>query len=202
MREHLLDRIYGEYQAYRADILGLSNTEIFGKSYEIDTVVNIYEILMEKVQELPEDTLAALLPHRNILTQLYEMWLKKDDSSYQELQDHVEDEIEAVISKDNTAVPSSCSKLSGQEKGEKAMENKNKNPFIGCTIVATGKLTNFTREGINRKIISLGASAGSSVTRKTNYIICGEKPGSKLEKARELGVTVLTEQEFLDMIPA
>ncbi len=82
------------------------------------------------------------------------------------------------------------------------MENKNINPFTGCTIVATGKLANFTRAGINNRIISLGATAGSSVTRKTNYLICGEKPGSKLAKARELGVTILTEQEFLDMIPA
>lgn len=82
------------------------------------------------------------------------------------------------------------------------MENKNKNPFTGCTIVATGKLENFTRAGINDRLISLGATAGSSVTRKTNYLICGKKPGSKLTKARELGVTVLTEQEFLDMIPA
>ncbi len=82
------------------------------------------------------------------------------------------------------------------------MENKNINPFSGCNIVATGKLVNFTRDGINSKIISLGAAAGSSVTRKTDYLICGEKPGSKLAKARELGVTVLTEQEFLAMIPA
>ena len=81
------------------------------------------------------------------------------------------------------------------------MENK-KNPFVGCTIVATGKLENFTRDGINSKIVSLGATAGSSVTRKTNYLICGEKPGSKLTKARELGIPVLTEQEFLSMISA
>ena len=80
--------------------------------------------------------------------------------------------------------------------------NANSNPFNGCTIVATGKLENFTRDGINSKILSLGATAGSSVTRKTNYLICGEKPGSKLAKARELGVPVLTEREFLDMIPA
>ena len=81
------------------------------------------------------------------------------------------------------------------------MENK-KNPFVGCTIVATGKLEHFTRDGINSKIVSLGATAGSSVTRKTNYLICGEKPGSKLTKARELGIPVLTEQEFLSMISA
>lgn len=85
------------------------------------------------------------------------------------------------------------------------IENKNSvtySPFYGCTIVATGKLEHFTRDGINSKITSLGATAGSSVTRKTSYLICGEKPGSKLTKARELGIPVLTEQEFLDMIPA
>ena len=85
------------------------------------------------------------------------------------------------------------------------MENKNSvtySPFYGCTIVATGKLEHFTRDGINSKIASLGATAGSSVTRKTSYVICGEKPGSKLTKARELGIPVLTEQEFLSMIPA
>ena len=96
--------------------------------------------------------------------------------------------------------------LNFEERGNKAMEktghSMESNPFIGCTIVATGKLENFTRDGINSRIISLGATAGSSVTRKTNYLICGEKPGSKLVKAKELGIPVLTEQEFLGMIPA
>ncbi len=80
--------------------------------------------------------------------------------------------------------------------------NANSNPFVGCTIVATGKLEHFTREDINSRIISLGATAASSVTRKTDYLICGDKPGSKLVKAKELGITVLTEYEFLKMIPA
>ena len=94
---------------------------------------------------------------------------------------------------------------SAQRKEKITMENKNSvtySPFYGCTIVATGKLEHFTRDGINSKIASLGATAGSSVTRKTSYVICGEKPGSKLTKARELGIPVLTEQEFLSMIPA
>ena len=76
------------------------------------------------------------------------------------------------------------------------------NPFAGCTIATTGKLENFTRSGINDKITSIGARAGSSVTGKIDYLICGEKPGSKLAKAKELGIPVLTEQEFLEMIPA
>jgi len=72
-------------------------------------------------------------------------------------------------------------------------------PFAGCTIVATGKLVHFTRSSINAKIEALGATAGSAVTKDTNYLICGEKAGSKLDKARSLGVTVLSEQEFLEM---
>lgn len=85
---------------------------------------------------------------------------------------------------------------------ENNMNETANNKFAGCTIVATGKLQNFTRDGINDKIISLGARPGSSVTRKTDYVVCGEKAGSKLAKARELGITVLTEQQFLAMLPA
>lgn len=82
------------------------------------------------------------------------------------------------------------------------MNKTTNNTFAGCTIVATGKLENFTRDGINAKIISLGATPGSSVTKKTDYLICGEKAGSKLAKAEQLGVKILTEQEFLDMLSA
>lgn len=73
------------------------------------------------------------------------------------------------------------------------------NPFAGRTIVVTGKLANFTRESINAMIESLGAKTGSAVSKNTDYLICGEKAGSKLDKARSLGVTVLTEQQFLSM---
>jgi len=89
-----------------------------------------------------------------------------------------------------------------ERKEENTMtENKN-NPFAGCTIVATGKLNSFTRNDINSKIASLGAIAGSSVTKKTDYLICGEKAGSKLAKAQQLGITILTEQQFINMISA
>lgn len=92
-----------------------------------------------------------------------------------------------------------------EEREDRIMADKNNgssNPFTGCTIVATGKLENFTRDDFNSRIISLGATAANSVTHKTDYLICGNKPGSKLVKARGLGITVLTEQEFLKMIPA
>ena len=72
--------------------------------------------------------------------------------------------------------------------------------FAGKTIVATGKLENFTRAEINDKILEIGAKPGSSVTGKTDYLICGEKAGSKLAKAKSLGITILSEAEFLAKI--
>jgi DNA ligase (NAD+) len=80
----------------------------------------------------------------------------------------------------------------------KAAKNRG-NPFIGRIIVVTGKLENFTRDSINAKIESLGAKAGSSVSSNTDYLICGEKAGSKLGKAQSLGVKILSEQQFLNM---
>lgn len=73
------------------------------------------------------------------------------------------------------------------------------NPFVGLTIVVTGKVEPYTRSEINAKIESLGAHAGSSVSKKTDYLICGENAGSKLAKAQALGVTVLSPAKFFAM---
>ena len=73
------------------------------------------------------------------------------------------------------------------------------NPFVGKTLVVTGKVEPYTRDGINTKIESLGAHAGSSVSSKTDYLICGENAGSKLAKAQELGIKILSPDEFFRM---
>ena len=80
------------------------------------------------------------------------------------------------------------------------MESNTNNPFTGKTIVATGKLENYTRDSIQEKLISLGAHPTGSVTQNTDYLIVGEKAGSKLAKAQQLGVKTLTEQEFEEML--
>lgn len=85
------------------------------------------------------------------------------------------------------------------EKENETMSTNN-TIFAGKTIVATGKLQNYTRDEIQMKIMSLGAKAVSSVSKKTDYLIVGEKAGSKLAKAQQLGVTILTEQEFEEML--
>ena len=80
------------------------------------------------------------------------------------------------------------------------MNTNNNTPFFGKTIVATGKLLNYTRSEIQAKILSLGAIPGSSVTKNTDYLIVGEKAGSKLSKAQQLGIKTLTEDEFEAML--
>ena len=57
----------------------------------------------------------------------------------------------------------------------------------------------FTRSSINEQIEALGAKAGSSVSKKTNYVIAGDKAGSKMAKAEELGIKILTESDFRKM---
>jgi DNA ligase (NAD+) len=86
-----------------------------------------------------------------------------------------------------------------KQKGAAVATESKGNPFVGRIIVVTGKLENFTRDSINEKIESLGAKAGSSVSSNTDYLICGEKAGSKLSKAQSLGIKVLSEDEFLSM---
>ncbi len=70
------------------------------------------------------------------------------------------------------------------------------NPFMGKKIVITGKLDNYTRDDIHKHLMELGAHPMSNVTRNTDYIIVGSKAGSKLDKARALGVTILSEYDF------
>ncbi len=86
------------------------------------------------------------------------------------------------------------------EKESMTMNTNTNNPFFGKTVVATGKLENYTRDGIQMKLLQLGATPASSVTKKTDYLIVGEKAGSKLAKAQQLGVKTLTEAEFESML--
>lgn len=73
--------------------------------------------------------------------------------------------------------------------------------FTGKTLVVTGKLNHFTRDSINEKIASLGAKTAGSVSKKTDYLITNEASGSsKYKKAMELGIPVITEEEFLKML--
>lgn len=72
--------------------------------------------------------------------------------------------------------------------------------FAGKTFVLTGTLSKFTREEATEKIELLGGKASGSVSKKTSFVVVGENAGSKERKARELGIPILSEDDFLEMI--
>lgn len=72
--------------------------------------------------------------------------------------------------------------------------------FAGMTFVFTGALTKFTRDEAEGLVRQHGGKASSSVSKKTSYLIAGEKAGSKLKKANDLGVKVITEDEFAELL--
>lgn len=74
------------------------------------------------------------------------------------------------------------------------------NKFAGLTFVLTGALEQFTREEAGEKIEAQGGKVSGSVSKKTSYVVAGEDAGSKLRKAQELGITVLSEDDFLDLL--
>lgn len=73
------------------------------------------------------------------------------------------------------------------------------NPFVGKSVAVTGKLENYTRDGIKARLLELGAKPVSKVSRRTNYLLLGARPGSKLTKALALEVNIPSEKEFEGM---
>ena len=78
----------------------------------------------------------------------------------------------------------------------RAVQAQKATAFEGITFVLTGSLENFTRANAKEKIEALGGKVSGSVSRKTNYVVVGEDPGSKLQQATKLGIKILTEEEF------
>jgi len=73
-------------------------------------------------------------------------------------------------------------------------------PLAGKEFVVTGKLESFSRTEAEARIRELGGLVGSSVSKKTDFLVVGADPGSKLDRARELGTTMLNEKQFLEML--
>ncbi|GAH33041.1 unnamed protein product, partial [marine sediment metagenome] len=72
--------------------------------------------------------------------------------------------------------------------------------FEEKSFVITGKLTGYTRDEITELIKSLGGKVSSSISKKTDYVLVGEEPGSKFEKAKKLKLKIITEKEFNKLI--
>ena len=87
-----------------------------------------------------------------------------------------------------------------EEEKEKMTTTEGMGKLEGLNLVVTGKLEGMTRYDAESMIRQQGGNASSSVTRQTNYLVVGEKPGSKLSKAQKLGVTILDQQQFEQML--
>ena len=77
-----------------------------------------------------------------------------------------------------------------------------KSEFTGKTFVFTGNLEKFSRKEAQLMVEKLGARASGSVSSKTDFVVAGASAGSKLEKARKLGISILSEDEFLYLMEA
>jgi DNA ligase (NAD+) len=82
----------------------------------------------------------------------------------------------------------------------KAVHAKGESRLSGKRFVITGVLKTMSRSEAEEMIASLGGKASSSVSKNTNYLVYGENPGSKLDRARELDVEVITEERFLEIL--
>ena len=101
---------------------------------------------------------------------------------------HQEQSVEIVEKLRNAGVNFTC------------LQQINDTRFSGLTFVLTGALQKFTREEATEKIESFGGKVSGSVSKKTSYVVVGENAGSKERKAKELGVTILSEDAFLEML--
>ncbi|MBL4649142.1 MAG: DNA ligase (NAD(+)) LigA, partial [Aureispira sp.] len=86
--------------------------------------------------------------------------------------------------------------LESEKKKEVALDA----PLAGKTVVFTGTLTQIKRDQAKELVANAGGKAVGSVSAKLSYLVAGEKAGSKLTKAQDLGISILTEQEFLTLI--
>lgn len=102
-------------------------------------------------------------------------------------------------SKDNKKIIKNLLKYITIEKVKKAAEQKSTR-LSGKTFVLTGTLTTMSRDEAKAKIRNAGGSPAESVSKETDYVVAGESAGSKYKKARELGVKILSEDEFLAML--
>ncbi len=90
--------------------------------------------------------------------------------------------------------------LASQLKIEPVSANVSNSPLSGKTVVITGELSGMKRKEAQAEAESLGGIVSSSVSDKTDFLVVGEKPGSKYHKAVELGVKILTEEEWNKLI--
>jgi DNA ligase (NAD+) len=92
-------------------------------------------------------------------------------------------------------------KRAGLTMKEEPVQKNGPQPFEGKTIVFTGELEKLSRPEAERKVRELGGNATGSVSAKTDFVVAGKEPGTKYDKAQKLGVKILSEKQFLKLLP-
>lgn len=129
----------------------------------------------EKLQKASVERLSAIEGVGSVVAETIVKWFAQDHN-----QEMIEDYFEQGIVITNPS-----------QKSQK---------LVGQSFVLTGTLESLTRDDAKDKIRELGGEVSSSVSKNTNFVVAGDKPGSKLDKARKFGVKILSEKEFLSMI--
>ena len=92
-------------------------------------------------------------------------------------------------------------KRAGLTMKEEVSKRKGAQPFQGKTVVFTGEMEKYSRSEAERMVREFGGNAAGSVSAKTDFVVAGKEPGSKATKAQKLGVKVLSEKQFLALLP-
>lgn len=108
--------------------------------------------------------------------------------------------IEFFATKENIDIIEKLKAAGVNTESKHVEKSENELIFAGMTFVVTGTLKELSRDDATKIIQDLGGKVSSSVSKKTNYLVYGEKAGSKLTKAEELGINKLTEEEFMELV--
>lgn len=150
------------------------------------------------IPEVGESTALALTNHFGTLEKI----MNANEAELQEVPDigpAVSAEILAFFrQKHNREIVNKLKKLGVH--WQEGIREKKAQPLAGQTFVLTGTLTSMTRDEAKAKLIDLGATVSGSVSKKTAYVVVGSDAGSKLTKAEELGVKILDEDEFVNLL--
>ena len=195
-----------------ADIYKLQKSQIIGLQRQAEkSAANVIEAI-EKSKNRPLWRLIAALGIRHIGGQSAQI-LTDHFASLQALMDAQEQELASIDQIGPTMAKSICEYFRDPKNRavidemialgvspQRPAGAPTSNRLAGKTIVVTGTLANFTRQQIEQAIRQAGGKPSGSVSKKTDFVLAGENPGSKLDKALNLGVKVITEEQFMKMI--
>ena len=195
-----------------ADIYKLQKSQIIGLERQAEkSAANVIEAI-EKSKNRPLWRLIAALGIRHIGGQSAQI-LTDHFASLQALMDAQEQELASIDQIGPTMAKSICEYFRDPKNRavidemialgvspQRPAGAPTSNRLAGKTIVVTGTLANFTRQQIEQAIRQAGGKPSGSVSKKTDFVLAGENPGSKLDKALNLGVKVITEEQFMKMI--